>query len=498
MAKPHDRYFKIFRIYYFINASLLYSIVFFHRNCPSVVSEDMAKDFGKKKSDLGILSSLFFYPYAILQIFAGMISDVMDPAILVGVSHIISSIGGFLCGISGNLGENGGFELAIVGRLLVGLGCGPTYVPICKIASTWFPSKKYGTMIGLLMAFGGGGGIIAQFPLEKFAENLGWQTAFFGISGLGLILSILMIIFCRGTPESRGYEKVNEIESPLNLTIKERLIILGKSFCIIIREKYFWLCSTHLFFKEGPYFDISGLWSGPFLKDVIIPDDYDFHSKSDINTYSGVCLMAFSFGLIGGGLTYPIISNKLKTKKWICVVSVASLCIIYLLISILGKKIHYGVYWVFFFFMSAMVSGSTCITYSLLSEIFEKEIVGSVIGISNFFCFMGSAIYQTISSAIIPKDGEYRDPIRDADAYTETGYRNGLWILSTVSLFVSTVIVIFIKDSMKNIENEEQPNINNNENVQIKSDKIYKDNDVILVNQESNNEVNIELSEGKK
>ena len=55
-----------------------------------------------------------------------------------------------------------------------------------------------------------------------------------------------------------------------------------------------------------------------------------------------------------------------------CVVSVASLCIIYLLISILGKKIHYGVYWVFFFFMSAMVSGSTCITYSLLSEIFEK------------------------------------------------------------------------------------------------------------------------------
>ena len=45
MAKPHDRYFKIFRIYYFINASLLYSIVFFHRNCPSVVSEDMAKDF---------------------------------------------------------------------------------------------------------------------------------------------------------------------------------------------------------------------------------------------------------------------------------------------------------------------------------------------------------------------------------------------------------------------------------------------------------------------
>jgi len=101
--KPHDSSFKTKRSLGFFVLAVLYSLVFFHRVNPSIVADDMAIEYNISKAPLSVFSSMYFYPYALIQPFAGLLSDVLEPSYLIGVSHIVSSIGSALCGYSDNL-----------------------------------------------------------------------------------------------------------------------------------------------------------------------------------------------------------------------------------------------------------------------------------------------------------------------------------------------------------------------------------------------------------
>lgn len=485
--KTHDKCFLIFRGYLFINAALMYSIVFFHRNCPSVVSEDMAKDYDVEKKKLGIFSSVFFYPYAVMQVFAGMLSDIFDPAVLIAISQIISAIGALICGLSN------GIPVGCVGRLLVGLGCGPTYVPICKLITYWFPMKYYSTMMGALLAFGGIGGILGQLPLAAFADKFGWRTAFYGIGGIGFILSVLLIIFCRGKPEDRGYMGVNHIVESKDISCKERMIQLGQNFLKVIKNYYFWICSAYVFFKDGPFSDISGLWAGSYLADVC---DYKKIRK-------GVTLIGFSAGMIIGAIIYPRLSELLKTRKWICMGSEVLAGIVLIIFSIFGK-LPFGVIFFLFVIIGITMNAVTCLIFVLVKDYYETTLVGSSIGLTNFFAFFGTAIFQTISSEIIPKSGH--KVVDDKDIYTEEGYRKGLWIFCAVSSFVSALVISFTKDTMgekeeKEEEKKKESQPSNNEqnkgetelktcNQQVEPNKENEEKDVIhLQSERSENEM---------
>ncbi len=85
MLKKHDSKFNAFRIYLYINVSLLYTIENFHNSCLSVIGDDMAKDYGVEKKKMGVLSSLYFYLMAVMQLFAGLLCDIFDPVILVSL-----------------------------------------------------------------------------------------------------------------------------------------------------------------------------------------------------------------------------------------------------------------------------------------------------------------------------------------------------------------------------------------------------------------------------
>src|SRR5512133_2395736 len=56
-----------------------YVLVFFHRLCPAVVATDMMGDLHAGGALIGFLSSAYFYPYALMQLPAGLLSDTWGP-----------------------------------------------------------------------------------------------------------------------------------------------------------------------------------------------------------------------------------------------------------------------------------------------------------------------------------------------------------------------------------------------------------------------------------
>ncbi|MDX9815458.1 MAG: MFS transporter, partial [Smithellaceae bacterium] len=70
-----------FKYRYFIFGLLgtAYILVFFHRLAPAVVAVDMMRDLHTSGALMGILASAYFYPYALMQIPAGLLADSWGP-----------------------------------------------------------------------------------------------------------------------------------------------------------------------------------------------------------------------------------------------------------------------------------------------------------------------------------------------------------------------------------------------------------------------------------
>jgi MFS family permease len=76
--------------------------------------------------------ALYFYPYAIMQLPAGVLSDSWGPRKTITFFFLIAVIGSLIHGYADTV------ETALAGRLLVGIGVAMLFVPTMKILAEWF------------------------------------------------------------------------------------------------------------------------------------------------------------------------------------------------------------------------------------------------------------------------------------------------------------------------------------------------------------------------
>lgn len=455
--------FHVRRIAGFIIYCLLYALVFFQRTCPSIVSNDMAADYHCPIKDLGVFSSIYFYPYAIVQPFAGLLADVIDPAFVIGACQLVAGLGAIICGASKSL------SVGCLGRFFVGLGCGPTYVPLIRIIANWFPLRLYAQMCGIALAIGGAGGIIAQGPLSSLSVKIGWRWCFYGIGGIGIILSALLLIFVRGDPTSFGYEPVNidlaKKSEDAESTLKEKLMQLWNNFKQAICYPWLWIVIVYSVFCSGPYFDISGMWAGPFLTDC-----YGYSKTKVGNTQ-----MALSFGLIAGSLLVPPLSSLFKTRKWVLCGTAGIATIAIAIFAALGSKVNYFGIIILFLLIGMFTNAQTSVCYPLIREYFHPSMAGTAVGCANIFTFLSSAVFQNISGEIVAKFPfpEGVEPPSEG-ANSEKGYKIGLWLVCAIAMGVSTVSIAFAKESPLMVQQreakKEHPTLDEDDKEEVGSD----------------------------
>src|SRR5210317_2413732 len=86
-----------------------YILVYFHRLCPAVVAVDMMRDLQAGGTLLGLLGSAYFYPYALMQLPAGLLADSWGARRTIALFSLIAATGSLLLGLSPNV------EIAILG-----------------------------------------------------------------------------------------------------------------------------------------------------------------------------------------------------------------------------------------------------------------------------------------------------------------------------------------------------------------------------------------------
>jgi len=170
-----------------------YFLVYFHRLSLSVVADTLVEEFATSAGVIGLLGSVYFYCYAVMQLPAGLLADSVGPRKTVAFSLMIAALGSVLFGFSPNL------ETAFIGRILVGFGAAMVFIPTMKILSQWFRPREFAFMAGILNAVGGVGVMAATWVLAVMTMHLGWRVSFEIIGGVTLVVVLANWLISRIT-----------------------------------------------------------------------------------------------------------------------------------------------------------------------------------------------------------------------------------------------------------------------------------------------------------
>ncbi len=237
--------------------ALFYLAGFYHRVSPAVMTDELMSAFGIGAGGLGNLSACYFYLYVAMQIPTGILIDSWGARQLLIAGSIAAALGAFL------FGSTHDFVLACVGRAIIGGSVAVGWLVLLKLATHWFPARRFAMLSGLGLFFGNIGALTAQVPLRLAIQHVGWRMVVFVSAGAVLLVGLLALLFVRNDPMDDGFKSYAPFEvQRSHLSIAELL----KGFKRIFGYRNTWL----IFFAQGglvgSMIAFTGLWGAPYLR----------------------------------------------------------------------------------------------------------------------------------------------------------------------------------------------------------------------------------------
>ncbi len=357
--------------------ALMYILVYFYRVSLAVVAGDISRELGLTPQQLGSLSGVLFYVYAVAQLPLGPMIDRLGSRLVISGSGVLTAIGGILFSQADSLAG------AMTARVLIGIGTASVLMATFTVFSHWFSRQEFGRVSGFMVAVGNLGNLFATAPLALSVAAVGWRNSFLAIGIVQIVVTVLVFGMVRDRPPiadapaapAPGSEKTG------------MLAAWGEIF----GTKDFWLLGAIAFAWYGNYLALQGLWGGPYLMDVL-------HLSREA---TGNVLMFTSLGFIAGSTVTDTVARRLfrSYKKTLLA---GQLVLALLMTGFLGwvELLPLPLLMAVFFLIGLAVSSGVMI-YPIIRAMFPVQIVGTALTSLNFFVLMGAAATQHVMGIII-------------------------------------------------------------------------------------------------
>jgi sugar phosphate permease len=406
--------FKTARWSIFCVLILTYILVYFHRMAPGVVSEYLMAEFQTTGARLGLLSAIYFFVYAAMQLPAGVLADTLGTRTAIISGNLIAGLGSILFGIAVSFGT------ACAGRFLVGLGVSVIFVSIMKNNAVWFPARMFGLMSGLTLLIGNLGSVIAAGPLSALLSFFSWRSIFISIGVLSLLLSAAAFLIVRNKPEDLGFASPNP-RTAINSGFELHASWLKNLWCVLTTRSI-WPSFWVNFGVLGGLYSFMGLWGVPYLRDV------QGLSLTAAARYMTVLLLSYAVG----NLFFGWVSDRLGRRKPVLVVGISLYTGLWLLHMFSGWSPGTAGLWLFG--LMGFTGASFVVTFACAKESLHPDLSGMAVSVVNTGCFIGTSLMQPLFGWIADRtwDGTLQNGIR---IYSRTDYHNGfLLMLAFISI----------------------------------------------------------------
>jgi MFS family permease len=172
----------------------IYLTAVFHRSSLAVAGVAAAHRFGIGAATLALFSVVQLAVYAGMQIPVGVLLDRFG-------SRRMLLTGGSLM-VAGQLAFAlvPDVRLAIVARLLIGLGDAMTFISVLRVVARWFPPRRVPMVMQLTSMLGQLGSVASAIPIVLVLRDFGWAPTYLGAAGLGLLALGLVAAALRDGP----------------------------------------------------------------------------------------------------------------------------------------------------------------------------------------------------------------------------------------------------------------------------------------------------------
>ena len=390
--------------------SLFFFYAFVHRNAPSVMVEDLMRDFAVGGAILGNLSAFYFYAYAGSQVPVGVLIDRFGPRRMISGAVAVAALGSVVFALADQL------WLANIGRLLIGFGCAFSFAGALNYAAIWLPTRHFAALGGGAQAMGVLGGIVGQAPLGVAIEHFGWRPTTLALAVAGLALALACAVVLRDKP--RRATGVDDHHG----------LLAGLKIAAV--QPQTWLCALFGFSMTSTMLTFGSLWGVPFFERA--------HNLSTVDAAKLASVL-----LIGWGIGAPLIgwiSDRLQRRR--LMMSIGGM------LSILGfigavyipsmPLVGVGIALA----IQGVGSSSMVLAFALAREHNPDWASGATIGIVNCLVVGSGAIMQPLSGYLLDLgwDGAMQDGAR---VYSEEAFRGAFLILPAIGFtgFVTTLLM---------------------------------------------------------
>ena len=325
-----------------------------YRMVNAVLAPTLVAEFGLSASGLGLLSSMYFFSFALCQLPVGVAMDRFGPRRVNAALLLVAAAGGAW------FAQAESAAAAIAARALIGIG-----VSACLMASftafvLWYPPERISTMNAIAFSAGAVGAMTATVPLELLLRVWPWRDAFMLIVAATVAVSLVLWLWVPERTARRPSEGLAEI-----------LQGLGE----LLRDPAFLRIAICLGASQFAAVALQTLWIATWLRDVA--------GYAPAEVARG--LLAVNVAMIAGYLGFGRAADSLQRRGrsalplLVAGVAVSSLS---LALIIFVKAF---VLWLLF----VAAGTSVVLGYSILSRRFPKAMAGRANTAINVFGFVG-------------------------------------------------------------------------------------------------------------
>ena len=353
---------------------------FFHRTAPAAIAGELTQAFAINSAVLGTLAATYFFVYTLLQIPVGVLADTLGPRAIVTGGALVAGAGSLLFGLAPS------WEVAAVGRTLVGIGVSVAFIALLKTIAVWFPSHRFATLNGVAQFAGNLGAVMAGAPLAWIVTVTSWRAVFVGLGVLSMALAAASWIIVRDRPEQRGFPPVHAQPPTSAARASWRQALLQ-----VLANPRTWPGFFVNVGIGGSYLAFAGLWAVPYLQQV------QGMSRNVAAQHGSVLLLGVALGSLAIGALSDRLRNRRDVMRAYAFIYVST-WLPWILHWQPSAAAGYG----WFFLMGFLIPGFM-LTWTVAKEENRPEHAGMATAVVNVGIFLGAGALQPLVGWVLDR-----------------------------------------------------------------------------------------------
>lgn len=352
--------------------SLFFAYQYFMRIGPSIMMQELRTAFKLSAVQFALIPATFAYVYGALQIPIGLLLDQFGIKKIAIFSILSCSVGTVLFYSAHSI------ELIYFARVLIGAGSASSLIAALKLIGDYMPRRYQGSLMGLTLAIGTVGALLAGKPQAYLMQQMGWREAGLLSSIGGFLLLIAAISFI--PPQKKR-------ENSRNNSVTKNTII--HSLKLVIKSRPILLYSFLAFGIYAPFSAISDTWGVALLME-----------KYNMVRSSAAESVSYTFvGLCIGSFVVPAFFEHINRAKLGIQMCLFFMGICITILCYANTMSYFLINTLFFFF--GFFSGAEILCFSAISHVAYEGTRGLSLGYTNTINMVGSALLMHLLGLLL-------------------------------------------------------------------------------------------------